>query len=195
MGDFPRAFDPDFEGQKPPAKVRTRHEKRMLRQAAAEGELAEARPFEHVPLSADVRLRAPVFDTEARAKVESAVRALFPDARFSAAAPAGWVEATARDLRPLAETLRHTRIRDTAREVLRHAVGADGVLRLRLNKQAAFAARVNFVEAGELLGSLEVELRAPEPAFLAEELTWIEGESDERLFGTKLHTLPPRRSR
>jgi len=68
-------------------------------------------------------------------------------------------------------------------------------LRLRLNKQAACAARVNFVGAGEVLGALEVEVRAKEPAFLAEELTWIEGESDERLFGTKLHTLPPRRSR
>jgi len=195
MGDFPSVFDRDFEGQPPPAKVRTRHEKRMRRAAAGAGAGEDERPFEHVALEGQVGIRTRIFDTEVRQRVEAAVRALFPDAAFSGDAPSGWVEAKARDLRRFGEILRYTRIRDAARDVLRRAVDGDGVMRLQLNKQAASAARVNFVEPGEVLGALEVEIRVREPAFLAEELTWIEGESDERLFGTKLHTLPPRRAR
>ncbi len=188
----PGPFDADFIGDVVGrAKVKTRHEKRMLREQAA----AEARPFAHVALSAEVRLAAPVFATEERARVEGGIKALFPDALCEPSGAAELVRARARDLTRFAEILRQTRIRDAARPRLLDAVGDDGVVRFSLNKQAACAARVNFVGRTEVLGELEVELRAADPRALCEELTWIEGESDERLFGTKLHTLPPDRRR
>ena len=162
----------------------------MQREAAAR---EQPKPFVHVALEADVRLSAPLYMTEDRSRVEAAILALFPDATFEAGEPAERVEGRARDLTRVAEVLRHSRIRDTARSQLTLAIASPTTLRFLLNKQAACAARVNFVGPGELLGAIEVEIEAPDAAALAEELTWIEGESDERLFGTKLHTLPPDR--
>jgi predicted RNA binding protein with dsRBD fold (UPF0201 family) len=192
VGSEPRPFDADFIGETPSrTKVKTRHQKRMLRAKGA----APAKPFMHVPLVAEVAVSVRVFPTEDPARVKAAVAAIFPDARFQGEGSAGAISARARDMRRMAEILRHSRIRDTARQVLKDALGADGVIRLHLNKQAATAARVNFVTGAEVLGALEVEISAPDPDALAEELTWIEGESDERLFGTKLHLHPERRSR
>jgi predicted RNA binding protein with dsRBD fold (UPF0201 family) len=192
MAQAGRPFDEDFLGQAPKrTKVRTRHQKKML---LSERRPAE-KPFRHVALRADVRIYAPLFETEDPSAVRHAVLALFPDAQFEGQAAGGGLEATAHDLARFAEVVRHSRIRDTAREVLKHAVDAQGVLRFRLNKQAAAAARVNFVGPREVLGELAVEVRCDEPDFLAEELTWIEGESDQRLLGTKLHTVPPRRAK
>ena len=196
-GDRP-PFDADLPGTGGRARAQarahtrahTRHERRM-RHLEEAGEPPAA--FAHVALEAQVRLRAPLFATEQRGKVEGALRALFPDAVFEGRPAGDEVVATARDLTRLAEILRHQRIRDTARSQLVEAAVSPTTMRFRLNKQAACAARVNFVTEGEVLGAIEVELESPSAQALAEELTWIEGESDERLFGTKLHALPPKR--
>ena len=192
MGKERTRFDEDFEGAARRARAKTRHERRMQRGAEAG---VEPRPFTHVALEATVRLRAPLFATEERARVEAAMRALFPDAEFDPAAGPATVAAKARDLSRLAEVLRHARIRDAARSRLTESVESPSLLRFFLNKQAACAARANFVGQGEVLGAIEVEAVCGDALALAEELTWIEGESDERLFGTKLHTLPPERWR
>ena len=187
MGRPSNLFDEDFLGETPQrTKIRTRHQKEMLKARA----LPQAPRFFHVALAGEVRIEASVLPTEDRRKVEAGVVALFPDAAFKALGEAAGVRARANDLSRLAEVIRHARIRDTAREVLRGSIGPDGALRFRLNKQAACAARVNFVKAGAVLGELEVEVRTRNPDFLIEELTWIEGESDERLLGTKLHLIP-----
>lgn len=188
-------YDADFLGERARrSKARTRHERRMQRFEEAKGAIVP-RAFEHRALEAQVALASPLLPTEDRAKVEAAFAALFPDAQFELPGAPAEVRARAHNLTKLAEVLRHSRIRDAARAVLTESVGADGVLRFRLNKHAACAARANFVEGRAVLGAIEVEARAQEPLWLVEELTWIEGESDERLFGTKLHTLPPRRWR
>ncbi len=186
-------YDRDFLGERAhAARARTRHERRMRRLEVP----GDGRRFEHVALEGQVRLRAFVYPTESRANVEAGVRALFPDAQFEpSGGGAGELRATARSLVKMAEVLRHTRIRDSARAALCDAVDDDGALRFQLNKQAACAGRVNFLEGPEVLGALDVEVLASEPRWLVEEVTWIEGESDERLLGTKLHTLPPRRRR
>lgn len=184
MGGPKRQFDTDYvSGGRPRAKRRTRHEKKMERF----GPEVERPRFEHVPLEAEVTVWARVFPTEDRARVEGAVRSLFPDVAFEGADGTGVLEGRARALERLAEVIRSSRIRDTAREVLRGATGRDGTIRVELNKQAAAAGHVNFqIAGGEVLGSLRVEIRADRPADLVEELTWIEGESDHRLFGTKV---------
>jgi predicted RNA binding protein with dsRBD fold (UPF0201 family) len=184
VGERRTTFDPDYlGGAGPRAKRRTRHEKKMERF----GPRTEGPRFARVPLKAEVTVRAPVHATEDRARVEAAVRALFPDARFERAPQGGGVAARAVSLGRFAEVLRSTRIRDAAREVLKGALGPDGAIRVRLNKQAAAAGHVNFALAGgEVLGPIEVELRAPDPDALIEVLTWIDGESDERLYGTRV---------
>ena len=183
MSGQQRHFDRDFLGSEPRrSKVHTRHQKKM--EHIKNG--AQRPPFRHVPLFAQIEVRAALYPTEERVKVERAVLALLPDAKFESPAKDGRVTGRAGDLTRLAQIVRHARIRDTAREVLRHSIGQDGVIRFYLNKQAATAARVNFaLPGGEPLGSLDVEIRAREPESLIEELTWIEGESDERLFGTR----------
>ncbi len=175
-------FDSDFIGGAPPrGKRRTRHAKKMERF----GPQTEGPRFEHVPLRAEVFVSAPVFPTEDRARVEAALRSLFPDVRFEAGGP-GSVVGRAEGLGRMAEVIRSTRIRDAAREALKGAIGADGAIRVSLNKQAAAAGHVNFALPGrEVLGSVSVEIRTPRPSALVEELTWIDGESDERLLGTK----------
>ena len=195
MGGDDANFDRDFEALRRRRAAKTRHERKMDHAADAGPPRAPRAPFAHVGLEGRVLLRAPLFPTEERAKVEAGFRALFPDAAFEAAPAQDEVRATARDLTRIAEIMRHARIRDTARSQLMEAVESPTRLFFRLNKQAACAARVNFVGPGELLGTLEVAIEADDAAALAEELTWIEGESDERLFGTKLHTLPPGRRR
>jgi predicted RNA binding protein with dsRBD fold (UPF0201 family) len=197
VGKGDRVFDADFVGEAPPrGKVRTRYEKRMARSRPKVAAVEEEDwRFEHVPLEGEVRVRAPVFPTEERARVLAAILELFPDGVVDEEGASGEVRVRAASLARFAEVLRSTRIRDTAREVLKHALEQNGAIAVRLNKQAAAAGRVNFVPGGEVLGAIEVEIDAAEPMFLAEELTWIEGESDERLFGTKLHTLPARRGR
>jgi predicted RNA binding protein with dsRBD fold (UPF0201 family) len=177
-------FDADFlAGGKPRAKVKTRHAKKMERFGPAAG----GERFERVPLRASVTVRARVFDTEEGTRVEAAVRALLPDVRFEVAPAGGGLVGHAEGLERMAQAIRSSRIRDTAREVLKGATGADGVIRVQLNKQAAAAGHVNFALAGrDPLGALQVEIRAPRPADLVEVLTWIDGESDERLLGTKV---------
>lgn len=192
MGGLPNLFDEDFLGETPQrTKARTRRQKKMLEAR----EKPEGPRFTHVELVGEVLLEAPVLPTEDPRKVEAAIAALFPDAAFEAPPEGDRVRGRARDLTRLAESLRHSRIRDTAREVLRDSIGPTGALLLHLNKQAACAARVNFMKGGTLLGEIAVEIRTSHPDFLVEELTWIEGESDKRLLGTKLHLVPPHKNR
>ena len=193
MGGPKGEFDADFVTPgSPRAKRKTRHAKKMERFG---GDVGGPR-FEHVALRAAVTLRARVFPTEERARVEAAVRALFPDVEFGGGGSDGELVGRAERLERIAEVIRSSRIRDTAREVLRDAVRPEGVIRVELNKQAAAAGHVNFaLPGGEVLGTLAVELRADRPEALVEELTWIEGESDERLFGMKIRAAARRSPR
>ncbi|SMO78798.1 RNA-binding domain-containing protein [Halorubrum cibi] len=111
--------------------------------------------------SVDVRIVAPVNDTEVTDRVADAVRNVFPDA-----------EPTHEDGRLIAEThtldafsdvLHEQEILDTARRVfLRNST--DEGFSFALKKQAAFEGIVNFaVGDPDELGDIDVEVRVREP--------------------------------
>lgn len=110
-------------------------------------------------------LRAPVQPTESPAKVEAAVRRLFPDAQLRASA---WgLEGEAQDLERFAAAVREQRIPDTARGVLLR--GQEGPrTRFRLGKQALAAGKLSFATREGPLGDVGVELVAASAAELAQ---------------------------
>lgn len=104
-------------------------------------------------------MRAPVRPTEDPAKVERAIRNVFPEATLEVV-PEG-LQGTAPDLARLAEMVRAHQIPDTARNILlRGRRGETTRTRFLLGKQAAFVERPNLgVEPGPL-GEIEVLVEA-----------------------------------
>lgn len=106
----------------------------------------------------EVRVSAVVKPSEEPAKVERAVRAIFPDARL---------ELVQSELRARSETLDRFReliwkakILDAARRILLGSLEPDGTrARFSLNKQAAYAGHVSFSVGEAPLGDLQVEVQ------------------------------------
>lgn len=114
-----------------------------------------------------VHIEVPVRPTENVAKVKAAVLNVFPDATFVESGNTLVAEAASLDT--LREMFRTQRIRDTARSILRASqVGIE--LRFSLNKQAAFARRVNFAPPSPL-GIIEVTIADEDPTSIVDFLT------------------------
>lgn len=127
----------------------------------------------------EVRITVPVFRTEMMDRVRRAVLNLFPDAavevRDGSDIPGGSViHANATDLEMITTKLRDQKIRDTARSIFRDSVVGNDIC-FYLNKQAAFAGKVNFTEGDSLLGDIEVRMRSENPGALIDKLTSKEG--------------------
>jgi predicted RNA binding protein with dsRBD fold (UPF0201 family) len=111
--------------------------------------------------SVDVRVTAPVNDTEVTDRVIDAIRNLFPGAEIGERP--GRTVAETHSLDHLSERLREQAILDTARTKFYDGLQGD-TFEFRLKKQAAFAGVVNFaVGAPDELGDLSVEVRVREP--------------------------------
>ena len=111
--------------------------------------------------SVDVRITAPVNDTELADRVERAVTEIFPTADVERTDDR--IVATTHDLDAFAEKLRDQRILDTARSVFHHRRRPDG-FEFELKKQAAFVGVVNFsVGNPDELGDVHVEVTVREP--------------------------------
>jgi predicted RNA binding protein with dsRBD fold (UPF0201 family) len=103
-----------------------------------------------------VTVSAPLHASEDPAKLEAAVRRLFPDARVARAAD-GMFEAKASSLDSFGEAISKQRIMDAARHEL--LGGLDEARRsstFRISKQAAAAGKVSFAVAGSPLGDFGV---------------------------------------
>lgn len=121
-----------------------------------------------------VRVFAPVNPTEIREKVEKAISNFFPfelklqDLEITGLSGEGDLES----LRILHLRLREERILDTARNILLN--GIDGnTTKFRLNKQVAFAGKLNFPVAEESLGSIHVEISAQNLSELFKVIDWL----------------------
>jgi predicted RNA binding protein with dsRBD fold (UPF0201 family) len=103
-----------------------------------------------------VIVEAPVRPSEDPAKVEAAVRRLFPDAEVVSHQD-GMLLATSSSLAEMEALLHKQRILDAARGVFLHAVAADGSsATFRVGKQAAFVGHVSFSVGESALGDITV---------------------------------------
>jgi predicted RNA binding protein with dsRBD fold (UPF0201 family) len=111
--------------------------------------------------SVDVRVVAPVRDTEVTERVADCVRRLFPDAEVRH--EAGRVVGETHSLEAFAERLREQEILDTARREF-HRRATDEGFSFALKKQAAFQGVVNFAVGNpDELGDVEVHVTVREP--------------------------------
>lgn len=111
--------------------------------------------------SVDVRVVAPVRDTEVSERVADCVRRLFPDAEVRH--EAGRVVGETHSLEAFAERLREQEILDTARREFARRADDEG-FSFALKKQAALQGVVNFaVGSPDELGDIEVHVTVREP--------------------------------
>ena len=111
--------------------------------------------------SVDVRIEAPVRDTEVTDRVADAVRNVFPDAE--PVHEDGMLVAEAHTLDAFSDVLHEQEILDTARRVFLQNSTDEG-FDFSLKKQAAFEGIVNFaVGEPDELGEIDVAVRVREP--------------------------------
>lgn len=111
--------------------------------------------------SVDVRIVAPVRDTEVTSRVRDAVENLFPDVAFEH--ESGQLVGRTHSLDHFSEQLHEQEILDTARREFDRREGEDG-FSFALKKQAAFKGVVNFsVGNPDELGDIEVHVTVEEP--------------------------------
>ncbi|WP_423743774.1 RNA-binding domain-containing protein (plasmid) [Haladaptatus sp. SPP-AMP-3] len=111
--------------------------------------------------SVDIRITAPVNDTEIEARITDAIENVFPGAEIES--ETGEVVAEAHSVEHFSELLHRQEILDTARGEF--FSGRDGdTLSFDLKKQAAFQGVVNFAVGNpDELGELHVRMRVTDP--------------------------------
>ncbi|WP_135821884.1 RNA-binding domain-containing protein [Halostella litorea] len=111
--------------------------------------------------SVDVRIVAPVKDTEVTDRVADAVTNLFPEAETESRP--GEVVATAHSMEQFSELLHRQEILDTARREFFDTLRGD-TFSFGLKKQAAFQGVVNFAVGNpDELGDVEVRVTVTQP--------------------------------
>ncbi len=121
-----------------------------------------------------VRVSALVYPTEIEDKVRKAITNLFPvELQIrDFGTPQLYGEGNLESLRPLHRRLREERILDTARHIL--LTGIEGAsTQFRLNKQVAFAGKLNFPGGVESIGSIYVEISAGDEDSLLRIIDWL----------------------
>lgn len=125
-----------------------------------------------------VRVTALVYPTEIEEKVRKAITNLFPVELHlrDLGTPQLYGEGDLESLRLLHRMLREERILDTARHIL--LTGIEGnTTQFRLNKQVAFAGKLNFPAGEESLGSIYVEILAGDEDSLLRIINWLAPET------------------
>ena len=109
----------------------------------------------------DVRIVAPVRDTEVTDRVEDAVRTLFPDVEFERGD--GELVGETHSLERFSERLREQEILDSARREFFKRADDEG-FSFSLKKQAAFKGVINFAVGNpDELGDVEVSVTVHDP--------------------------------
>ncbi len=121
-----------------------------------------------------VKVSALVYPTELPEKVKTAITNLFPVELHieEYGIPRLCGEGDLESLRLLHRRLREERILDTARHVLLTWVEGN-TTQFRLNKQVAFAGKVNFPAGEESLGSINVEISTGDKEDLLKTIDWL----------------------
>jgi len=117
-----------------------------------------------------IKIIAPVKNTEDSGRVKQAVLNIFPDAAMEE--HEGRLEGTASTAENLKSMLETQKIRDTARWFLKKNV-KDGKLSFKLNKQAAYAGKVNFAIFDHPLGEIEVHITPEKSESIDDFIEWL----------------------
>ncbi|SDF53853.1 hypothetical protein SAMN04488067_105134 [Halorubrum xinjiangense] len=126
--------------------------------------------------SVDVRIEAPVHDTEVTDRVADAVENVFPDAE--PVHKEGRLVSETHSLDAFSDVLHEQEILDTARRVFRQNSTDEGFA-FSLKKQAALEGVVNFaVGEPDELGEIDVEVRVREPD-VESFINYVAPETDE----------------
>jgi len=109
-----------------------------------------------------LRIEAEVKQTEAREKIEAAIKQIFPTLELSLIGSSLVGESTRMEsLDRLHELLRQQAIRDSARSVMLRSRRGN-VVRFMLNRQVAFVGKVSFTGGESPLGPIVVTLEVPD---------------------------------
>ncbi len=125
-------------------------------------------------MNVSVRVSALLHPTEIEEKVRTAITNMFPvEVKLEDfGIPRLYGEGDMESLRKLHELLRENRILDTAHHVF--LTGIEGeTIQFRLNKQVAFAGKVNFPAGEESLGSIYVEISTGNQEELLKVIDWL----------------------
>jgi len=100
-----------------------------------------------------IRISCPVFPSEDPERVRLAVLNIFPDAELNI--EENTITAEVPGMEHFGEQIRRQRILDTARSVLIKGItGKESTL--HMNKQAAYAGKISFVDEKTVLGTIKV---------------------------------------
>ncbi len=125
-----------------------------------------------------LRVEAEVKPTEAREKVEAAIKLIFPTLELSLVGNSLVGESTSEEsLARLHQLLRQQAIRDSARSVMLRS-RRDNAVRFMLNRQVAFVGKVSFTAGESPLGPIVVVLEAPDIERLIDYLAPRTGEGE-----------------
>ncbi len=117
-----------------------------------------------------IELEVPVKNTEDGARVRQALLNIFPDAVVEAGGEA--LKAESVDAENFRELLEKQRIRDTARQFLRKHVRG-GILSFKINKQAAYAGKVNFAVVSHPMGEIEIKITPEGDESIDDFIEWL----------------------
>ncbi len=125
-----------------------------------------------------VRVSALVHPTEIEENVRKAITNLFPvELQIrDFGTPQLYGEGDLESLRMLHRRLREERILDTARHIFLTGIEGNST-QFRLNKQVAFAGKLNFPAGEESLGSIYVEISAGDEDALLRIIDWLAPET------------------
>ncbi|MCD6299155.1 MAG: hypothetical protein J7L93_00930 [Thermoplasmata archaeon] len=104
----------------------------------------------------EIELKVGIKNTEDGARIRQALLNIFPDATVEE--EGGIMAGVSRDAGNFKEMLKNQRIRDTARQFLSRRA-RNGMLSFKLNKQAAYAGKVNFAVVSHPMGEMEVKIK------------------------------------
>jgi len=118
----------------------------------------------------EIKITAPIKSTEDSSRVKQAVLNIFPDAAMEE--HEGKLEGTVSNAENLKRMLETQKIRDTAQWFLKKNVKG-GKLSFKLNKQAAYAGKVNFAIFAHPMGEIEVQITPEKNESIDDFIEWL----------------------
>ncbi|MEA2053846.1 MAG: RNA-binding domain-containing protein [Candidatus Thermoplasmatota archaeon] len=118
----------------------------------------------------NIEIIVPVKNTEDSSKVKQALFNIFPDAVIEE--KEGMLIGKAKSFENFKKLLEMQRIRDTVKVFLGKRV-RNGTLSFKLNKEAAYAGKINFVIVSHPMGEIKVTIKEKNEEALEEFIDWL----------------------